>query len=70
MTPQRKSRSPTHRGIRVSNIEHTLLDEVDNFAIEGGLQAIRDVANNLLADMDRFLTDRCIERDRPLDGLG
>ena len=64
-----QSWSPTYRRIRVSNIDYALLDEVHNFTIEGGLQAIRDVADNLLANMDRFLADRCIESDRLLDGL-
>jgi hypothetical protein len=60
---------PTHCCIRVSNIEHTLLDEVHDFAIEGALQTIRDVADNLFTDMDRFLANRCVESDRLLDSL-
>ena len=60
---------PTHCCIRVSNIEHALLDEVHDFAIEGGLQAIRDVADYLFADVNRFLADRFVEGDRLFDGF-
>ena len=59
-----QSGPPTHRCIRVCNIEYALLDEVHDFAIKGGLQAIRYVADNLFADMDRFLADRLVKGDR------
>ena len=61
--------SPTHCRIPVSNIDHALVDEIHDFTIERGLQAIRDVADYLFADVNRFLADRFVESDYPLDGF-
>jgi len=46
-----------------------LFDEVHDFAIERGLQAIRDVADYFFANVNRFLTDRGVEDDGPLNSL-
>ena len=61
---------PTHGGIGIRDIQYALLDEIDDFTIERGLQAVSDVSNDFLANMNRFLADRCVEGDRPLDGFG
>src|ERR1700719_3384310 len=64
-----QSRSPAHRGIRVRNAEHILLDQVDNLAIESSLKTVRDMADHFFLHVNRSLADRGIERHRTLDCL-
>ena len=52
-----QSRSPAHRGIRVRNAEHVLLDQVDNLAIKSGLKTVRDMADHLFSHVNGPLTD-------------
>src|SRR4029077_11221434 len=35
-----KSRSPANRGVRIRNIEHSLLDQVNDFPVESRLQPV------------------------------
>src|ERR1700730_15297291 len=63
-------RAPTHRSICVRDTEYTLLDQIHNFAIEGRLQTVRDMADHFLLYVNRSLTDRGIERNRTLDCRG
>ncbi len=62
-------RSPAHGGVRISDVQYTLLDEIHDLAIQSGLESIRDVADNFFSDMDRLLANRGIKRDRALDGF-
>lgn len=52
---------PAHRVIRVSHTEHPLLDEIQHFAIQSRPESVRDMAGDLLAQVDRPITDRLIE---------
>src|SRR5580692_7699065 len=64
-----QSRSPAHGRVRVSDVQYTLLDEVDDFTVKSSLKPVCDMADDFLPNMDRFLTDRGVEGDGPLDGL-
>src|SRR3984885_16256542 len=64
-----QSRSPAHRCIRVRDAEYALVDQVHNFAIEGSLQTVRDMADHFLLHVNRSLANRGIERHRTLDCL-
>jgi len=61
--------APTHRCIRIRDAEHTLLDEVHDFAIEGRLQTVRDMTDHFLLQVDWSLPYRFIERNRTLNCL-
>src|ERR1700720_4285290 len=58
---------PANSSIRSGNVDYVLIDETGEFSIERRLQPIRHVAGNFLADMDRLLPDRRIERNRLLN---
>src|SRR5690349_3930129 len=47
-----KSRSPANRGIRIRDIEHSLLDQVNDFSVESRLQPVGCMAYNFLAKMN------------------
>src|ERR1700758_5376182 len=64
-----QSRSPAHGHLRVSDIQYTLLDEINDLAVKRRLEAVRPVADNLFSNMDWLLADRSVERKRPLDRL-
>src|SRR5271168_1617296 len=50
-------RPPAHGHVRIGDIQYALLDEVDDFTVERRLKAIGYVADDLFADMNRFLAD-------------
>src|SRR5216684_9254753 len=56
-----QSRSPAHCNIRIGDIQYTLLDEIDNLTVKRCLKAVGNVSEDLFADMNRFLANRCIE---------
>src|SRR4051794_17891661 len=60
---------PAHGGICVGHVEHALTDEVDDLAIQRSLQTIGDMADHFFTDMDRFLADGSVKRDRLLHCL-
>ena len=62
-----QSRSPAHSGIRISDIQYALLDEVHDLTVERGLEPIGHVAHDLFAHVDGPLADRRVKRDRPFD---
>jgi len=64
-----QSRSPAHGRVRIGDIQYTLLDKIDNLTVKRRLEAVRDVANDLFADMNRFLANRFVERDCALDSF-
>src|SRR5258707_13770161 len=64
-----QSRSPAHCNIRIGDIQYTLLDEIDNLTVKRCLKAVGNVSDDLFADMNRFLANRCIERNRALHDL-
>src|SRR3954471_5318466 len=61
--------TPTDGGICVGDVEHALTDEVDDLAIQRSLQTIGHMADHFFADMDRFLADGSVKRDRLLHRL-
>src|ERR1700751_1911509 len=64
-----QSRSPTHGRVRVSDIQHTLLDEIHDFTIQGSLKPVRYMANHFLTHVDWLFANRGVKGDRPLDSL-
>jgi hypothetical protein len=48
-----KSRSPTHCSIGISDIQHTLLDEVYDLPIQRALDTVRDMADHFFSNVDR-----------------
>src|SRR5579859_3874676 len=52
-----KSWSPGNRGVRILNVEHALLNQVNHFTVESCLQPVGHVAYDFLAQMDRLLAD-------------
>ncbi len=59
------------RDVRIRHAEHASLDERENLLVERGLKAVGRMARKGLAQPDRLLADRCVERHRALDdGLG
>src|SRR6266436_3643467 len=52
-----KSRSPANRSVRIRNVEHALLNQVNDFTVESRLEPVGDVAYNFLAQMNRLLAD-------------
>src|ERR1700690_431461 len=64
-----QSRSPTHGSVRVGDIQYTLLDEVNDLTVQRCLKAVGYVADDLFADMNRFLANRFVERDRTLNSF-
>src|SRR6185312_8328454 len=61
--------TPGHRVVGVRDIEHSLFDQVDDLAVERGLDTVGDVPGNLFLQMNRSLADRCVERHRVPDRL-
>src|SRR5262245_5737447 len=59
-----------HRCIGVLDAQHALLNQIEHFAIERGLKAIRHVPGQFFVETNRPLADRCVERHRPQDRVG
>src|SRR5580704_10240703 len=64
-----QSGSPAHGSVRIGDIQYTLLDEIDDLTVQRRLKAVGDVADDLFADMNRFLANRFVERDGTLDSF-
>ena len=63
-----------HPGVAAVELElraflHALLDEINNLTINRSLEAVRDVADDFFADVNRLLTNRSVKRDGLLDGI-
>src|SRR6266851_2095715 len=48
-----ESRSPANRSVRIRNVEHALLNQVNDFTVERRLQPVGHVANRLQAALYR-----------------
>src|SRR5882724_3515834 len=64
-----ESWSPAHGRVRIGDIQYTLLDEVNDLTVQRGLKAVGHVADDLFADMNRFLADRFVKGDCTLDSF-
>src|SRR5580658_766466 len=49
-----QSGSPADRGVGIGNIHNTLMNEIDDLPIHGGLQPIGEVPDHLFADVNWF----------------
>lgn len=56
------------RLVRVLDAGDALGDAVDGLPPQGALQAVGEMAGDLLEEADRLLSDMLVEGDRPLDG--
>src|SRR5205085_4497220 len=65
-----ESRPPAHRIIGVGDTQHVLLNEIHDLFVESGLEAVRGMAGNFLAQKDGLLSDRLIKCHRLRDGGG
>src|ERR1700730_17010484 len=64
-----QSRSQAHSSIGISDIQHTLLDEVYDLPIQRALDTVRDMADHFFSNMNGLLTDRCVKRECLLHGF-
>jgi hypothetical protein len=64
-----QSRSQAHSSIGISDIQHTLLDEVHDLPIQRALDTVRDMADHFFSNMNGLLTDRCVKRECLLHGF-
>src|SRR4029077_7140416 len=62
-----QSRSPAHCNIRIGDIQYTLLDEINDLTVKRCLEAVCHVADDLFAEINRFLANGFVKRDRTLD---
>ena len=59
-----------HRIIGLGNTQDTLLNQIQDLAIESRLKPVCNMAGKFLPQVDRLLADRRIKRHRLLDGFG
>src|SRR5438270_4807879 len=62
-----RSRSIAHRHVCVFNAQHVMLNQIHDLLVERRLQPISDVTGKFLFQMDRFLSNRCVKRERSLN---
>src|SRR5262249_34957200 len=65
-----QTRSPAHGDVGISNVQHTLLNEVHDLAIQSSLQTVRDMTHNLFLDVNRLFANGGVERKRTLHRFG
>src|SRR6266850_4273227 len=64
-----QSGSPAYGSVRIGDVQYALLDEVNDFTVQRSLKAVGDVANDLFANMNRFLANRFVKGERTLDSF-
>src|SRR5260221_11791187 len=50
-----ESRSPANRSVRIRNVEHALLNQVNDFTVQSGLQAVCHIPHELRCEEDGCL---------------
>src|SRR5580700_4690511 len=63
-------RSPAHGGVGIGNVEDSEINQIDDFAVQGRLEAVRDMTDDFLLQANRFLADLRIKGDCPVECLG
>src|SRR6267378_5567073 len=61
------SRSITNSNVRVLDAQDIVLNQIHDLLVERGLQSVSDVTGKFLFQMDRFLPNRGVKRDRLLN---
>src|SRR5205823_11210560 len=62
-----RSRAITNRNVRVFNAQHVVLNQIHDLLVKRSLQSVTDVTRKLLLQMDRFLPNQRVKRERLLN---